>query len=47
VLLELIAASCIWMTISRSPEVIAVEAPVAAPSVIDVPPAAAEAEPGK
>ncbi|HTO78023.1 MAG TPA: hypothetical protein VMQ61_18295 [Thermoanaerobaculia bacterium] len=46
VFVELISASCIWITRSRSPEAIAVEAPVAAPSVIDVAPAATEAVPG-
>jgi hypothetical protein len=46
VLLESIEASCIWMMRSRSPDVIAVEAPVAAPTVTEVAPAAAEAVPG-
>jgi hypothetical protein len=46
VLFELISASCIWITRSRSPEAIAFEAPVAAPTVIEDAPAATEAVPG-
>jgi len=47
VFVELMAASCIWITRRRSPEAIGVAAPREVPSVRVVAPAAAEAVPGQ
>ena len=46
-MVESMAASCIWMTRSRSPAAIAVAAPRLVPRVMDVAPAAAVAVPGQ